>query len=439
MLVCDICGGQLVMDSSGEFALCEGCGMKYAKDTIRAKVDITENNSVLNTSEKREISNWKKLADNAYENSNYSEAYTYYCKLLEKDPEDWFSTYRKGMCIGWEASLNDMHIDEVVGGVLDANKLLYEDREQDKVLIANGILLMANELYNWINAINNLVAEHGSKYGTMLEDAAREFYREEQQISTLIQFNVNMLSEFVYEHYENKQSMEKLMNAMCNLGHVVIKNMQTSFQVKGQKWNSFWLMYEDTYESIEPDYSTLQSRLKLASELDDFEENIRVWKENYQQKIREQRKAEYWQMHADEKKQYESRIANIDKELDSLKLTLEEYNSRKDELCRRFSIPSPNENRLSELTSEKFALVKKQSALGLFARKQKKEIQLQIDALQIQIDDLELIVDDEKEKKKDEVTKSISELKERYKPIVEKESNLKEERRQIFEELTKER
>lgn len=37
-LICDICGGNLAMDASGKFALCESCGMKHTKDRVRAKV-----------------------------------------------------------------------------------------------------------------------------------------------------------------------------------------------------------------------------------------------------------------------------------------------------------------------------------------------------------------------------------------------------------------
>lgn len=37
-LICDICGGNLVMDANGEFAVCESCGMKHSKDRVKAKV-----------------------------------------------------------------------------------------------------------------------------------------------------------------------------------------------------------------------------------------------------------------------------------------------------------------------------------------------------------------------------------------------------------------
>ena len=37
-LRCDFCGGQLVMDESREFAVCEFCGTKYMKETVQQKI-----------------------------------------------------------------------------------------------------------------------------------------------------------------------------------------------------------------------------------------------------------------------------------------------------------------------------------------------------------------------------------------------------------------
>lgn len=37
-LTCDICGGNLTMNESGEFAICESCGMKHDKRRVKAKV-----------------------------------------------------------------------------------------------------------------------------------------------------------------------------------------------------------------------------------------------------------------------------------------------------------------------------------------------------------------------------------------------------------------
>ena len=37
-LTCDICGGNLTMNESGEFAVCESCGMKHTKERVKVKV-----------------------------------------------------------------------------------------------------------------------------------------------------------------------------------------------------------------------------------------------------------------------------------------------------------------------------------------------------------------------------------------------------------------
>ena len=37
-MICDICGGSLIMDVSGDFAVCECCGLKHSSDRLRTKI-----------------------------------------------------------------------------------------------------------------------------------------------------------------------------------------------------------------------------------------------------------------------------------------------------------------------------------------------------------------------------------------------------------------
>jgi len=59
-ITCDICGGNLSMDASGDFAVCESCGMKHTKDRVKAKaLEVTEaaadgNNNVSNAEQAAE-------------------------------------------------------------------------------------------------------------------------------------------------------------------------------------------------------------------------------------------------------------------------------------------------------------------------------------------------------------------------------------------------
>lgn len=448
-LTCDICGGMLSMDPSGDFAVCESCGMKHTKDRVKAKAqEITGTVKIDNTDAiKEQLSNWEKMAGDAFDNSNYSEAYTYYCKILEKNVGYWFATYRKGMCMGWQANLKNMHANEVLGGVVDATKLLYSDETQTDSLKANGSLIMSTEVYNWVNALNNLSVGHCNEYGDQLVSAAQEFYQEEQLICSIIKFNIGMITEFVYENYENKEGLESLVDAICNLGRTTVSNMNASFRIKtGSKWNSFWQIYEDVYEDVSPDYTTRNARSDLNSAISDFQRNIRTWKENYARKIKEQerkekeeRKAKYWAEHAEEKQQYDARIIAIDSELKTIREQTSKYDARIADIQKDLSQMIPAESQLDEIKRQESDLMSQKSKLGLFAGKQKKQLQAQIDALQPQIHDIESTVMRQKKDIQDDVSARVSVVEAECKPFMDKIDALEKEKSMINNELTKER
>lgn len=448
-LTCDICGGQLSMDPSGDFAVCESCGMKHTKDRVKAKAQEITGTVKIDDSDaiKEQISNWEKMAGDAFSNSNYSEAYTYYCKILEKKVGYWFATYRKGMCMGWQANLKNMHANEVLGGVVDATKLLYTDETQTDSLKANGSLIMATEVYNWINAINNLAVNHCNQYGSELVSAAREFYQEEQMICSLIKFNIGMITEFTYENYESKEGLEALANAICNLGRTTVNNMNASFRIKtGSKWNSFWSVYEDVYENVTPDYKTQNARNDLSSTISQFQSDLRKWKANYERKVAEQvrkekeeRKAQYWAEHAVEKQQYDARLAEIDADLKTLEAQSGQYDSKIATIKKDLSQSVSGESQLSDIKRQQSDLKSQKSQLGLFAGKQKKQLQTQIDALQPQIDDLESSVNRQKKAIQDDVSARVAAVEAERKPITDRINALEAEKKQIYTELTKDR
>jgi len=84
-LACDICGGNLVMDASGDFAVCESCGMKHTKDRLKAKAqEITGTVKVSNIAS---IESLMKRGRLALEDSKWGDAMGYFDKALDIDPE----------------------------------------------------------------------------------------------------------------------------------------------------------------------------------------------------------------------------------------------------------------------------------------------------------------------------------------------------------------
>lgn len=466
-LTCDICGGLLSMDSSGDFAVCESCGMRHTKERVRAKAqEITGTVKIDDTDAvKEQLSNWEKMANDAFNNSNYSEAYTYYCKILEKDVENWFATYRKGMCMGWKATLNNMRTNEVIGGVVDAKKLLLVDERETDSSRANAFVTMAKEVYRWIFALSNLVYEHRREYGEELVSAAQNYYEQEQIIALLIGINIDMITEFTYRNCENKWEIEELADNICSLGRTTCLEMRHSFRIKtGSQWNSFWLKYDDVYETVTPDYTTQDAEDKLTSVLSEFQCNFYTWRSNYEQEIAERtrietekywaqqqlvealrrieaekRLSQYWAEHAEEKKYYDSRLAQIKHEITSIEIQINEYDSKIDAIEGELSESNPDEAKLGELEHQLSELTGQKSNLGIFARKQKQRLQEQIDDLQLQVVNLKNYNEQRNKAIQDKISAQINAIENECKPYRERLSVLEEERESIIEELTKDR
>jgi len=84
-ITCDICGGNLSMDASGDFAVCESCGMKHTKDRVKAKAqEITGTVAISNIAGLESLMKRGKLA---LEDSNWKQADEYFDKVLDIDPE----------------------------------------------------------------------------------------------------------------------------------------------------------------------------------------------------------------------------------------------------------------------------------------------------------------------------------------------------------------
>ena len=205
-------------------------------------------------------------------------------------------------------------------------------------------------------------------------------------------------------------------------------------------------MYEDVFENVTPDYKTQNARNDLSSTVSQFQSNLRTWKANYERKVAEQirkekeeRRAQYWAEHAAEKQQYDARLAEIDSELKTLRTQSGQYDSRITEIKKDLSKSVSGENQLAEIKRQQGELKSQKSQLGLFAGKQKKQLQAQIDALQPQIDELEANVNSQKKAIQNDVSSRVATVEAQRKPITDRINALETEKNRINTELTKDR
>lgn len=93
-LTCDICGGNLEMNESGEFAMCESCGMKHTKE--RVKVKVQEIRGVVEvTKGEAEKERLLKNAETFISLNEHSKANSIYRQITEDYPDD----YRGWFCL----------------------------------------------------------------------------------------------------------------------------------------------------------------------------------------------------------------------------------------------------------------------------------------------------------------------------------------------------
>ena len=89
-LTCDICGGNLAMNESGDFAVCESCGMKHTKERVKIKVqeikgvvEVTKGDA----EKTRLLENAKQLFDI----KEYKKSLDIYQQITEDFPTDYFA------------------------------------------------------------------------------------------------------------------------------------------------------------------------------------------------------------------------------------------------------------------------------------------------------------------------------------------------------------
>lgn len=172
-LVCDICGGKLIM-GSGSIAICDSCGMEHTKERMQEKVQ--EIKGVVQIDNSHMIDNYFSMAENAYQSENLAEAENYCNKIIEINPEYGKVWYLKGKTAGWQTSSRNNRINEAVSCFIKAIQYV-EDEEHDMLKVE-----IAEEMKKLVTAILCLSGNQFAKYpdqsnGNRVKDEAAIVYK----------------------------------------------------------------------------------------------------------------------------------------------------------------------------------------------------------------------------------------------------------------------
>ncbi len=458
-LVCDICGGKLVMGSGG-IAVCDSCGMEHSPDRMKEK--IQEVKGVVRVDNTHMVDNWMKMGTSAAQAGNNKEAYEYFTKVIEVDSDNWRAIYEKGKAGAWQSTLENLRTSEIYQGIRMALEIIARSDMDEKDLI-NVKNEFAEALFNINNAITDLMDQNLSNIDDKYFDAHWDqmWNTRQRYITNVEQLEdaVNLIAE--YDDDLSKSNVIEFKKRMCSDLRSACYSIQYwtdylqsslryfGFDSKEKKkyLDKYWSLVDEIRE-VDPKFGT-----DKWSYPDPFEPGLHMSDECYKywQKVDGERQAQkekeakkkrfekYWESHAEEKQQYLSRINEINSELENLQEQFNSFEPRisviKAELSKELSI----ERQLAEIKRQQYEINGQKTKLGIFAGKQKKQLQEQIDNLQSQANNLEESIKRQKKAIQDDVSSRVAAVEIERKPFKDRIAVLESEQNKINTELTKER
>ena len=458
-LVCDICGGKLVMGSGG-IAICDSCGMEHSPDRMKEK--IQEIKGVVRVDNSHMVDNWMKMGTAAAQAGNNKEAYDYFTKVIEVDPNNWRAIYEKGKAGAWQSTLANLRISELYQGIKMAMEIIagLDMSEQELVGIKNEF---AVALFSINNAITDLMDQNLFNLDDKYFDAHWDqmWNMRQQYITNVDQLEdaLSLISDLKDDLSKNnviefkKRMCSDLRNACRSIQYWIdysqsdLGYLGYSVTEKRQYLDKYWSLVDEIRE-VDPKFATDKYSYPdpFGAGYHNADEIYKYWQkidaERQERKRKEALKKrfnEYWKEHADEKMQYEERIQTIDSEIKNLHDSSSQYDIRIAEIRKDANVSLPEESQLAEIKKQQSELIGQKSKLGIFASKQKKQIQEQIDNLQIQISTFEESVEQQKKAIQDDISARVAVVQNEKKPYLDQIATLEEEKKRINYELTRER
>lgn len=172
---CPQCGGELQLDNAKETGFCMHCGSKIVvQDAIRS---LRIDNSHM-------IETWMNMGNSAFEAGNTKEAYEYFTKIVEVNPENWYALFKKGQAAGWQSTIANRRFPEFFQGISNALNIINKSNlsmeeiieAKNKFVVSIHDLLKAFDGLIWKRDFGTVDKYYDSHWDLMWE--TREWHKE---------------------------------------------------------------------------------------------------------------------------------------------------------------------------------------------------------------------------------------------------------------------
>lgn len=491
-LVCDLCGGKLIMGSGG-IATCDSCGMEHSADRMKEKVQ--EIKGTVRVDNSHMIENYLEMANRAYGSSNNKEAENYCNKIIEIDPNNYQALMIKGKASGWQSTLQNSRFEEAINCFATAitnapdgekDDCISEAKEQISNLSIALMSLQADRFAKWpdeeaaAGLVHVIVVTMQSLLQFIQTIGAGIIDKDELMSPLATQINnavMNAWNNKIVPEYRNdsdghpddyafKQLIERakyctdLLEKAIDLSdtddeaditryenliaiHQCLIN-SCSYEYKTvNAGNSIWdgsTIWENRYvKNLELNDNAKRVRNNLISTYRTKISNIKaaVKRKQDAERAEAERKAreeaqkrfdEYWVEHADEKVALEAEKNELNSQISALNTSL---NDQVSALNKEIS-SIPGKAEIDNIDARVKKLTEEKSSLGLFKGKEKKALQEQID----QANTEKKTIQNRMDAAKKEIESKISNIKSDFQKKI---SPLQSRINEISNELTKAR
>lgn len=478
-IVCELCDSTEFTKDGGMF-VCNGCGTRYSVEEAKSMMKEVEGAAPAvatatgvpaNNPNQQQIDNILMLATTAYDAGNLSEAETYCNRAIELDATCYKAWFLKGKAVGWSSKIDNNRFEEAAHSFSNAIDFAPEDERDD----------LKNEAVEEFKELGlAVIRTRGKRFSKWPDDEELAGFSHDRKV--LLDALLVMLqkgnSVGIPEGYE-EQIATVMSNAACDGWQTVCNNYHSKLNPSATLWrkcidealNCQILLqmainasdddddedvtrYENMIAIIEGPIGW-KSYLRLAnsavsarkSQVADIKKKIADIKKKAKEKEEaEKRKAEeekkarieaYWAAHQDEKKQ-------LDAELSDLNSTKKQQESEIADLDKQIKAAKsedsgsvPSEEETANLNKQITKLRTKKSGLGLFAGKEKKQIDEQIATLEGRVSALKGKIAEEKKARADEVQKKVKPLQDKVDELNKKKAAAEKRIKAIEAELTK--
>ncbi len=202
---CPNCGAKLKLDKELKKSTCEFCRYDILVDEAIAKykLELTGEVEVKNLPK---VDNLLKLANRAYENGDYDEAYAAYIKVLEIDSDIPVAALRKGLTKAMTTNYMNFDINSIISGFNTFSKL-----EKDPTKLEVGIM----ETILAISVLTKFAINFKRENTTYLNDL-KEFIHNLDQCLTAY--------EKLFNHIEKAELKKTVLENCITIINIILKS-----------------------------------------------------------------------------------------------------------------------------------------------------------------------------------------------------------------------